>query len=112
MPDPTEIPNTHGRTTMNESPDQRPGTRPSEKPPHQSPDGKGGSYEKEGSLPAKGNEMPGIDERIDEELPDNERIKIIHDPKRDNEDLDAYTDRVKGIEPEDTNPDNAIAPKS
>lgn len=73
--------------------------------------GEGGTYEKDGPKPSRGNEMPEIEERIDEGDARNERIKIIHDPKRDDQDLDAFTGRVNAGDASPTRPENSITPK-
>jgi hypothetical protein len=55
--------------------------------------------------------MPEIEERIEEGDKRSARVKILHDPKRDNSDLDAYTDRVNERPPAEPNPDDKTAPR-
>jgi hypothetical protein len=100
--DPTKNPN---------DPQLDPKARPSEEPQYRPDDGKGGTYEKEGPRPPKGDEMPEIEERIEEGDERSARVKILHDPKRDNTDLDDYTDRVNERPPAEPNPDNKTAPR-
>jgi hypothetical protein len=85
--------------------------KPSEKTGYRPDDGEGGTYEKEGNKQPKGNEMPGIDNSTEEGEARNARIKIVHDPKSDNSDLDEFTDRVNERKPAESNPDNATGPK-
>jgi hypothetical protein len=92
-------------------PATKPTTRPYEKIGYRPDDGEGGTYEKEGNKQPKGNDMPGIDDTTDEGEARNERIKIIHDPKSDNKDLDAFSNRVNERKPAEPNPDNATGPK-
>lgn len=86
-------------------------TEPSEKTGYRPDDGEGGTYEKEGNKQPKGNEMPGIDNSTEEGEARNARIKIVHDPKSDNKDLDAFSNRVNERKPAEPNPDNATGPK-
>jgi hypothetical protein len=92
-------------------PSTKPSTKPSEKTGYRPDDGEGGTYEKEGTRAPKGNEMPEMDDSTAEGEARNLRIKTIHDPKSDNRDLDALTDRVNERKPAEPNPDNVTAPK-
>ena len=100
--DPTKNPN---------DPELDPKARPSQDPQYRPDDGEGGTYEKQGPRPPKGDEMPEIEERIEEGDERSARVKILHDPKKDNSDLDAYTDRVNERPTAEANPDNRTSPQ-
>ncbi|MBK9074737.1 MAG: hypothetical protein IPL77_07085 [Flavobacteriales bacterium] len=53
----------HDRKEEPTDPARKPARRPSEEPLYRPDDGKGGTYEKEGTQPSKGSEMPDIEER-------------------------------------------------